>query len=91
MHVAKGVKMLTACTQVNISLIVKDTEAKQCVQALHAAFFENGFFSEVLKGDKVYFDQLSITFNQVNRCCSSHNLLPNFFTGLQGCRWCVDA
>lgn len=27
--------------QVNISLVVHDSEAKQCVQALHSAFFEN--------------------------------------------------
>ncbi|RWW46252.1 hypothetical protein BHE74_00047835 [Ensete ventricosum] len=32
--------------QVNISLIVNDDEAKQCVKALHSAFFENGFLSE---------------------------------------------
>lgn len=33
--------------QVNISLIVHDSEAKQCVKALHSAFFENGFQSEI--------------------------------------------
>lgn len=38
-------------TQVNISLIVHDSEAKQCVQALHSAFFENGFSSEIDKMD----------------------------------------
>jgi len=38
-------------TQVNISLVVHDSEAKQCVQALHSAFFENGFLSEVDKMD----------------------------------------
>ncbi|TVU12187.1 hypothetical protein EJB05_45820, partial [Eragrostis curvula] len=33
--------------QGNISLVVLDSEAQQCVQALHSAFFENGFLSEV--------------------------------------------
>lgn len=33
--------------QVNISLVVHDSEAKQCVQALHSAFFESGFLPEV--------------------------------------------
>jgi hypothetical protein len=37
--------------QVNISLVVNDSEAKQCVQALHSAFFENGFLSEVEGAD----------------------------------------
>jgi hypothetical protein len=37
--------------QVNISLVVNDSEAKQCVQALHSAFFENGFMSEVEGAD----------------------------------------
>jgi aspartate kinase len=36
---------------VNISLVVHDSEAKQCVQALHSAFFENGFLSEVEEAD----------------------------------------
>lgn len=31
----------------NISLIVQDSEAKQCVQALHAAFFESDSLSEL--------------------------------------------
>ena len=37
--------------QVNISLVVHDCEAKQCVRALHSAFFENGFLSEVDETD----------------------------------------
>lgn len=37
--------------QVNISLVVHDSEAKQCVQAFHSAFFENGFLSEVEGAD----------------------------------------
>lgn len=37
--------------QVNISLVVHDSEAKQCIQALHSAFFENGFLSEVEEED----------------------------------------
>ncbi|KAM3318336.1 hypothetical protein ACQJBY_035835 [Aegilops geniculata] len=40
-----------AYKQVNISLVVNDSEAKQCVQALHSAFFENGFLSEVEEAD----------------------------------------
>jgi aspartate kinase len=47
----KGITMLTACIQVNISLVVNDSDAKQCVQALHSAFFENGFLSEVEGAD----------------------------------------
>lgn len=42
--------------QVNISLVVHDSEAKQCVQALHSAFFENGFSSEVDKMDVLHND-----------------------------------
>lgn len=37
--------------QVNISLVVNDSEAHQCVKALHSAFFENGFLSEVEEAD----------------------------------------
>ncbi|CAL4920130.1 unnamed protein product [Urochloa decumbens] len=37
--------------QVNISLVVNDSEGKECVQALHSAFFENGFMSEVEGAD----------------------------------------
>jgi aspartate kinase len=51
MHMTKGITMLTACIQVNISLVVNDSDAKQCVQALHSAFFENGFLSEVEGAD----------------------------------------
>ncbi|KAG2544488.1 aspartokinase 1, chloroplastic-like isoform X1 [Panicum virgatum] len=40
-----------ASKQVNISLVVNDSEAKQCVQALHSAFFENGFMSEIEGAD----------------------------------------
>ena len=40
-----------ALMQVNISLVVNDIEAKQCVQALHSAFFENGFMSEIEGAD----------------------------------------
>ncbi|KAJ1288305.1 hypothetical protein BS78_02G079100 [Paspalum vaginatum] len=43
-----NVQMISqGASKVNISLIVHDSEAKQCVQALHSAFFENGFLSEV--------------------------------------------
>ncbi|CAD5184621.1 unnamed protein product, partial [Musa acuminata subsp. malaccensis] len=43
-----NVQMISqGASKVNISLIVNDDEAKQCVKALHSAFFENGFLSEV--------------------------------------------
>ncbi|KAG8061785.1 hypothetical protein GUJ93_ZPchr0003g18391 [Zizania palustris] len=46
-----NVQMISqGASKVNISLVVHDSEAKQCVQALHAAFFENGFLSEA-EGD----------------------------------------
>ncbi|KAJ8477647.1 hypothetical protein OPV22_021374 [Ensete ventricosum] len=42
-----NVQMISqGASKVNISLIVNDDEAKQCVKALHSAFFENGFLSE---------------------------------------------
>ncbi|KAF8655125.1 hypothetical protein HU200_061261 [Digitaria exilis] len=47
-----NVQMISqGASKVNISLIVHDSEAKQCVQALHSAFFENGFSSEIDKMD----------------------------------------
>ncbi|KAL5198703.1 hypothetical protein ABZP36_002215 [Zizania latifolia] len=43
-----NVQMISqGASKVNISLVVHDSEAKQCVQALHSAFFENGFLPEV--------------------------------------------
>uniref|UniRef100_J3LUS4 aspartate kinase n=1 Tax=Oryza brachyantha TaxID=4533 RepID=J3LUS4_ORYBR len=43
-----NVQMISqGASKVNISLVVHDSEAKQCIQALHSAFFENGFLSEV--------------------------------------------
>ncbi|KAJ3683597.1 hypothetical protein LUZ60_013824 [Juncus effusus] len=43
-----NVQMISqGASKVNISLVVHDSEAKQCVKALHAAFFENGFLSEI--------------------------------------------
>ncbi|XP_078170050.1 aspartokinase 2, chloroplastic-like [Carex rostrata] len=43
-----NVQMISqGASKVNISLIVNDCEAKQCVKALHSAFFENGFQSEI--------------------------------------------
>ncbi|XP_020098270.1 aspartokinase 2, chloroplastic-like isoform X1 [Ananas comosus] len=43
-----NVQMISqGASKVNISLVVHDREAKQCVRALHSAFFENGFNSEV--------------------------------------------
>ncbi|KAG0501638.1 hypothetical protein HPP92_001710 [Vanilla planifolia] len=42
-----NVQMISqGASKVNISLVVNDSEAKQCVRALHAAFFENGFKDE---------------------------------------------
>lgn len=32
----------------NISLIVNDSEAEQCVKALHHSFFESGDLSELI-------------------------------------------
>ncbi|GJM97255.1 hypothetical protein PR202_ga14168 [Eleusine coracana subsp. coracana] len=47
-----NVQMISqGASKVNISLVVNDSEAKQCVQALHSAFFENGFLSEVEAAD----------------------------------------
>ncbi|CAN6213790.1 unnamed protein product [Urochloa humidicola] len=51
-----NVQMISqGASKVNISLVVHDSEAKQCVQALHSAFFENGF-SEVDKMDVLHDD-----------------------------------
>lgn len=33
--------------QVNMSLIVHDSEAKQCIEALHQAFFEDDVLTEI--------------------------------------------
>lgn len=42
-----NVQMISqGASKVNISLVVSDAEAKQCVCALHSAFFENGLVSE---------------------------------------------
>ncbi|WOL17971.1 hypothetical protein Cni_G26764 [Canna indica] len=42
-----NVQMISqGASKVNISLIVNDDQAKQCVEALHSAFFEDGFHSE---------------------------------------------
>uniref|UniRef100_A0A0E0KLK6 Aspartokinase n=1 Tax=Oryza punctata TaxID=4537 RepID=A0A0E0KLK6_ORYPU len=47
-----NVQMISqGASKVNISLVVHDSEAKQCIQALHSAFFENGFLSEVERED----------------------------------------
>lgn len=47
-----NVQMISqGASKVNISLVVHDSEAKQCVQAFHSAFFENGFLSEVEGAD----------------------------------------
>jgi aspartate kinase len=47
-----NVQMISqGASKVNISLVVNDSEAKQCVQALHSAFFENGFMSELEGAD----------------------------------------
>lgn len=42
-----NVQMISqGASKVNISLVVNDSEAKQCVRALHSAFFENSTASE---------------------------------------------
>uniref|UniRef100_A0A453PZU5 Aspartokinase n=1 Tax=Aegilops tauschii subsp. strangulata TaxID=200361 RepID=A0A453PZU5_AEGTS len=46
-----NVQISQGASKVNISLVVNDSEAKQCVQALHSAFFENDFLSEVEEAD----------------------------------------
>ncbi|PUZ69319.1 hypothetical protein GQ55_2G098300 [Panicum hallii var. hallii] len=52
-----NVQMISqGASKVNISLVVHDSEAKQCVQALHSAFFENSFSSEVDKMDVLHND-----------------------------------
>lgn len=41
--------IMVLCTkQVNISLIVNDSEAERCVEALHHTFFESGDLSEII-------------------------------------------
>ncbi|CAL4937108.1 unnamed protein product [Urochloa decumbens] len=47
-----NVQMISqGASKVNISLVVNDSEGKECVQALHSAFFENGFMSEIEGAD----------------------------------------
>ncbi|XP_074557252.1 aspartokinase 1, chloroplastic-like [Curcuma longa] len=47
-----NVQMISqGASKVNISLVVHDNEAKQCIEALHLAFFQNGFLSEVEEAD----------------------------------------
>lgn len=48
-----NVQMISqGASKVNISLVVHDREAKQCIRALHAAFFENGFLSEAREAEQ---------------------------------------
>ncbi|CAL9775172.1 unnamed protein product [Musa acuminata subsp. burmannicoides] len=43
-----NVQMISqGASKVNISLVVHDSEAQQCISALHSSFFDNGFLSEV--------------------------------------------
>ncbi|CAL9144458.1 unnamed protein product [Musa hybrid cultivar] len=43
-----NVQMISqGASKVNISLVVHDSEAQQCIRALHSSFFDNGFLSEV--------------------------------------------
>ncbi|CAL5079836.1 unnamed protein product [Urochloa decumbens] len=54
-----NVQMISqGASKVNISLVVHDSEAKRCVQALHSAFFEDGFW-EVDKMDVLHDDLTS--------------------------------
>ena len=59
----KESRLLTVDLQVNISLVVHDSEAKQCVQALHSAFFENGFLSEVEEADRAQLNGSPVPVN----------------------------
>ncbi|MQM22033.1 hypothetical protein Taro_055080 [Colocasia esculenta] len=48
-----NVQMISqGASKVNISLVVNDGEAKQCVRALHAAFFEDGPLAELNTADQ---------------------------------------
>ncbi|CAN6165888.1 unnamed protein product [Urochloa humidicola] len=61
-----NVQMISqGASKVNISLVVHDSEAKQCVQALHSAFFENGF-SEVDEMDVLHDDFTSYSNSTVH-------------------------
>ncbi|XP_008790700.2 aspartokinase 2, chloroplastic-like [Phoenix dactylifera] len=43
-----NVQMISqGASKVNISLVVHDSEAKQCIRALHSAFFKDGFLSSM--------------------------------------------
>lgn len=44
--------ILFGMNQVNISLIVNDSEAEQCVKALHRSFFESGDLTELVLDDE---------------------------------------
>ncbi|CAL9145722.1 unnamed protein product [Musa hybrid cultivar] len=47
-----NVQMISqGASKVNISLVVHDSEAKQCIRALHSAFFENSSLPEVEEAD----------------------------------------
>ncbi|MQL79383.1 hypothetical protein Taro_011804 [Colocasia esculenta] len=47
-----NVQMISqGASKVNISLVVNDSEAKQCVRVLHEAFIENGFLTELETAD----------------------------------------
>ncbi|XP_059669921.1 aspartokinase 2, chloroplastic-like [Cornus florida] len=49
-NIGVNVQMISqGASKVNISMIVNDSEAEQCVRALHSAFFENDLFEVVLK------------------------------------------
>ncbi|OEL18398.1 Aspartokinase 2, chloroplastic [Dichanthelium oligosanthes] len=64
-----NVQMISqGASKVNISLVVNDSEAKQCVQALHSAFFENGFSSEVDEMDVLHNDFTSHSNGTVHSC-----------------------
>ncbi|XP_073098628.1 aspartokinase 2, chloroplastic isoform X2 [Elaeis guineensis] len=57
-----NVQMISqGASKVNISLVVHDSEAKQCVRALHLAFFEDGFLSEVGETDLFQNDSAALS------------------------------
>ncbi|KAM0928592.1 hypothetical protein ACQ4PT_002574 [Festuca glaucescens] len=47
-----GVVLIVHKQVMKLSLVVNNDEAEHCVQALHAAFFENGFVSEAQVAEK---------------------------------------
>lgn len=59
-----NVQMISqGASKVNISLIVNDSEAEQCVRALHSAFFEQGDLSQLDAPDSFHRGNGSINYH----------------------------